>query len=141
MSDRIKLTEEFFRELEEFRMTIGIDDENHPLYRILAGSKQILDDYKKSSLFDSLLIENQTTIDQISQVKIANKMYEEQNKLLKDDLKFTQDNLTQGITNHSITTTERDNLKQKLEKIQKLVNDKDFLVTRRQLVDILKEIK
>ncbi len=48
MTERIKLTEEFFQELEEFRMIQGIDNEEHPLYKILAYSKQILDDQKKA---------------------------------------------------------------------------------------------
>jgi len=57
----LKLTEEFFQELEEFRMTMGIDDESHPLYKILMNSQQILSDQQWAPLWerfqDALVVE------------------------------------------------------------------------------------
>jgi len=50
----------------------------------LEQREEILQAIQKTKLFDSLLVENQTILDTISQVKIANAMYEQQNKELKE---------------------------------------------------------
>lgn len=52
----------------------------------LEQQEEILQGIQKTKLFDSLLVENQTILDTISQVKIANEMFDRENKELNERL-------------------------------------------------------
>lgn len=90
-SDKIKLTKEIWNDFLDtavdasgsagwgwFEKKYGFTSESF--------EKLLLENQKKSNLFDSLLVENQTLLDTISQVKIANKMYNIENTKLSKAL-------------------------------------------------------
>lgn len=75
------------------------------------------DNQEKINLFDSLLVENQTILDTISQVKIANKMFSEENKILKEKLEkikelwinYCKDNIDSNSLNEELEAILREN--------------------------------
>ena len=57
----------------------------------LEQREEILQSIQKTKLFDSLIIENQTILDTISQVKIANEMFDRENKNLRGRINTNSD--------------------------------------------------
>ena len=113
MTDRIKLTD------DDIQIEYDADKWYFNLDYILSSEKdaeklkqQILDDQEKSNLFDSLLIENQTILDTISQVKIANQIHEQENKQLNERIETISDDLGNKL---QVKTLEIEGLKEEIE--------------------------
>lgn len=131
MTERIKITEEKLTDIAKFLLNYDVNRTREETEIQLQAIKQIQDDNKKAGLFDSLLIENQTILDKISQVKLANEMYEQLNKGLTaacDELR--EDNLKLQTSNSSmkedlvleISSTEKvlqEDIKELNERLQK----------------------
>ena len=81
-----KITQETINDLATF-LLMGPDnfskEKGEYLLKINQQIQELPKLQQKATLFDSLVIENQTILDTISQVKIANEMYERVNKDLR----------------------------------------------------------
>lgn len=116
MTKRIPLTEAYYDFLNsrgwEISGELLIMRKDGGVLDIEELKKQILDEHKKAGLFDSLLVENQKTLDTISQVKIVNSILDQQ----------LSDARNQVITHAAMCMSN----KNKLAKIKNYLNTENF---------------
>jgi len=121
------------------------DDEKYQEWKSLKSKLE--EHLKKVSLFDSLLVENQTILDTISQVKIANKMFSDTNKKLEaqvTQLQEYKDNVERLANDDNLwnNRVDIDNIKAKLEKIETECDKPDYDGDRaRELIKAILEEK
>ena len=104
MTERIKLTNDSV--VYDWSDETGEEIPNNLIILVSPSQRdilkqQILDDNKKGKLFDFLLIENQTILDTISQVKIGHGMCERENKQLKEKLEKIEEDFYKRLKDYN----------------------------------------